>query len=219
MIFEEFYVLLQDFIRFSSMKLVFASNNKHKLEEVRQILPHEIDIISLQEIGFSQDIDETGETLEENSELKAQTIWHWLESHCLIGDIDGVFADDTGLEITALGGAPGVHTARWASETANDAANRTKALKELAGIQDRRAQFRTVITLIMQGKKIQVEGVVCGKISDKEEGLGGFGYDPLFIPEGYNDTFATLPAEVKNNISHRGKALENLREVMGYKSF
>lgn len=218
MIFEEFYVLLHDFIRFTIMKLVFASNNKHKLGEVRLILPREIDIISLQEIGFSQDINETGETLEENSELKAQTIWEWLETNRLLGDIDGVFADDTGLEITALGGVPGVRTARWASEIADDTANRTKALEELAGVQDRSAQFRTVITLITHGKKIQVEGVVRGKISDQEEGEGGFGYDPVFIPEGYKNTFATLPIETKNSISHRGKALEHLREVLGHNS-
>lgn len=220
------------------MTLVFASNNAHKLSEVRQIMPH-THILSLEEIGFLSEIDETGSTLDENSMLKAQTVWEWLsnnsasKAHDLT--IDGVFADDTGLEIDILNGAPGVYTARWymmsdvgcqmldvgcqmldAGCQMSDGAgqNRAKALRILTGEVNRGAQFRTVITLIRMenGKQstIQVEGVVRGRIAEEEYGNGGFGYDPIFIPEGYNKTFAELPAEVKNSISHRGRALAAL---------
>ena len=195
------------------MKLVFASNNAHKLEEVCKILP-DIEIVSLREVGFHSDIDETGTTLEENSHLKAQTIWDWLVEQDLSASYDGVFADDTGLEIDALHGAPGVYSARWAGEPANDANNRAKALSELDGIANRAAHFRTVITWIGHGVDIQVDGAVYGIIAMAEEGEGGFGYDALFIPQGYDDTFATLPASVKNSISHRGRALEALKKVI-----
>lgn len=196
------------------MKLVFASNNKHKLEEVRQILPTTVTVVSLQEIGFLQDIDETGKTLEANSELKAHAVWNWISNKEMVDDIDGVFADDTGLEIAALGGAPGVRTARWAGDDACDINNRRKALQALDGITDRRARFRTVVTLIMSNQEKQVEGIVNGSIALQEEGDGGFGYDPVFIPEGYENTFATLPANVKNAISHRGRAMEELRKII-----
>lgn len=199
------------------MKLVFASNNKHKLEEVRKILPADICVISLAELGFHAEIDETGSTLEENSAIKAETIWAWIRAHQLTHEVDGVFADDTGLEIQALGGAPGVRTARWAGEDCNDASNRQKALRELAGVQERKAQFRTVITLITQQETQQVEGIVRGRIAQAEEGEGGFGYDPVFIPEGYEQTFATLPAELKNSISHRARAVEAMREILSNK--
>lgn len=197
------------------MKLVFASNNKHKLEEVRQILPTTVTVVSLQEIGFLQDIDETGKTLEANSKLKAHAVWNWISNKEMVDDIDGVFADDTGLEIAALGGAPGVRTARWAGDDACDINNRRKALQALDGITDRRARFRTVVTLIMSNQEKQVEGIVNGSIALQEEGDGGFGYDPVFIPEGYENTFATLPANVKNAISHRGRAMEELRKIIG----
>lgn len=196
------------------MKLVFASNNKHKLEEVRQILPTTVTVVSLQEIGFLQDIDETGKTLEANSKLKAHAVWNWISNKEMVDDIDGVFADDTGLEIAALGGAPGVRTARWAGDDACDINNRRKALQALDGITDRRARFRTVVTLIMSNQEKQVEGIVNGSIALQEEGDGGFGYDPVFIPEGYENTFATLPANVKNAISHRGRAMEELRKII-----
>ena len=199
---------------FENMKLVFASNNQHKLEEVRQILPTDIMVISLKEIGFLQDIDETGMTLEENSALKARTVWEWLISRGLSNEVDGVFADDTGLEIFALGGLPGVRTARWAGDDACDVNNRQKALHELAGVEERAARFRTVVTLIKSGGMTQVEGVVNGKIAQQEEGEGGFGYDPVFVPEGYEKTFASLPIEEKNKISHRGRAMEALREIL-----
>ena len=196
------------------MKLVFASNNKHKLEEVRQILTSAVDVVSLKDIGFLHEIDETGETLEENSALKAREVWQWLVQQGLSEDVDGVFADDTGLEISALGGLPGVRTARWAGDDAVDVNNRQKALRELEGKTDRSARFRTVVTLIMGGEMQQVEGIVNGRIAQQEEGEGGFGYDPVFIPEGYDKTFASLSAEVKNSISHRGRAMEALKEVI-----
>lgn len=196
------------------MKLVFASNNKHKLDEVRQILPVEVQVISLQELGFFQEIEEVGVTLEENSALKARVVWQWLLDNDLLGVVDGVFADDTGLEISALGGAPGVRTARWAGDDACDMNNRQKALKELLGIEDRSARFRTVVTLILNGQIHQVEGIVKGQISTIEEGDGGFGYDPIFIPEGYDKTFASLDAQEKNAISHRGRAMEELKKIV-----
>lgn len=196
------------------MKLVFASNNKHKLSEVRQILPEQVEVVSLKDVGFVQEIEETGTTLEENSLLKANAVWEWLEKNSLLGAVDGVFADDTGLEIAALGGAPGVRTARWAGDEACDVNNRQKALRELMGKEDRSARFRTVVSLIVQGKTQQVEGVVNGRIALQEEGNGGFGYDPVFVPEGYEKTFASLPTEVKNAISHRGRAMEKLCEIL-----
>ena len=200
------------------MRLIFASNNRHKLQEVRQILPEHISVLSLKDIDFCQEIDEIGKTLEENSALKAQTIWQWIENKQMTQEVDGVFADDTGLEIDALGGQPGVRTARWAGEDCNDAANRSKALDELKDEKNRLAQFRTVVTLITQENTLQVEGVVRGHISQQEEGEGGFGYDPVFIPEGYDKTFASLPAEVKNSISHRARAMEALKEQLGNKT-
>lgn len=212
------------------MRLVFASNNAHKLREVREILGcgmtegdksvvngdksvvsggRSIEVLSLNDIGFQGDIDETGKTLEENSAIKAHAVWNYVRK---IRGIDGVFADDTGLEICALGGKPGVYTARWAGEPANDVNNRQKALRELAGVKDRSARFRTVITLIMNGKEMQVEGVVNGSIAETESGVGGFGYDPLFVPEGFDKTFACLTEGEKNAISHRGRAVRALLE-------
>ena len=193
------------------MRLVFASNNAHKLAEVRSIMPAGIEVLSLHDIGFEHEIDETGTTLEENSAIKAEAVYQWIveNGHCTL---DGVFADDTGLEIDALGGKPGVYTARWAGEPA---ANRKKALAELAGKEDRSAQFRTVITLIKaSGERIAVSGIVRGRIATEEYGEGGFGYDPVFIPEGYDKTFGELPAAVKNSISHRSRALAELVKVL-----
>ena len=221
------------------MKLVFASNNAHKLDEVRQIMPADVEVLSLSEIGFEQEIEETGETLEANSEIKARTVAAFIGERLKVkGErIDGVFADDTGLEIDALGGKPGVYTARWyrlndgmsAAAPLNDemmifAANRAKALQELKGETDRGAQFRTVITLILverektallkEKRTIQVSGIVRGRIAEEEYGQGGFGYDPVFIPEGYDKTFGELPAEIKNSISHRSHALQALVKLL-----
>lgn len=205
------------------MKLVFASNNAHKLAEVRAIMPAGVDVLSLRDIGFVQEIDETGTTLEENSKIKANTVYHWLLDNGHL-TLDGVFADDTGLEIDALNGKPGVYTARWylsdegakeaKTELENFALNRAKALRELKNKTNRGCQFRTVITLIRGEKTLQVEGIVRGKISTEEYGEGGFGYDPIFIPEGYEKTFGELPAELKNTISHRARALAELVKVL-----
>ena len=208
------------------MRLVFASNNAHKLDEVRRIMPSDIEVLSLSDIGFEAEIEETGTTLEENSAIKAEAVYQWIldYGHC---SLDGVFADDTGLEIDALGGKPGVYTARWyklTSERMNEltnereifAANRAKALRELADKTDRGAQFRTVITLIkVNGERLAVSGIVRGRIAEEEYGNGGFGYDPVFIPEGYDKTFGELPAEIKNSISHRARALQALVRVIG----
>ncbi|MCQ2323454.1 MAG: RdgB/HAM1 family non-canonical purine NTP pyrophosphatase [Paludibacteraceae bacterium] len=192
------------------MKLIFASNNAHKLAEVRAILSdHEV--LSLHDVGFEQEIEETGETLEANSLIKAQTVSTWLQQHNLQF---WVFADDTGLEISALGGKPGVYTARWAGEPSNPANNRHKALVELAGKTNRTARFRTVITLIKEGEVTQVEGIVNGSIAFEEHGEGGFGYDPIFIPTGHEQTFAQLPAEIKNSISHRARAMAALKQIL-----
>ena len=193
------------------MRLVFASNNAHKLDEVRRILPAGIEVLSLSDIGFEAEIEETGTTLEQNSAIKAEAVYQWILDNGQ-WTLDGVFADDTGLEIDALGGQPGVYTARWAGEPA---ANRKKALAELKGITDRGAQFRTVITLIKgNGERLAVSGVVRGRIAEEEYGQGGFGYDPVFIPEGYDKTFGELPAEVKNSISHRSRALQALVKAL-----
>ena len=206
------------------MRFVFASNNAHKLSEVREIMPAEIEILSLHDVGFEADIEETGATLEENSAIKAEAVFQWLNRQSSNRpSIDGVFADDTGLEIEALGGRPGVHTARWYLEDggeelsgqANFAANRAKALRELAGKENRNAQFRTVITLIKRnGERLVMSGIVRGRIATEEYGQGGFGYDPIFIPEGYEKTFGELPAELKNGISHRARALEALVKAL-----
>ena len=215
------------------MRLVFASNNAHKLAEVRAMMPEGVEVLSLKEIGFEQERDETGLTLEENSAIKAKAVAAFISSQqsAVSRQIDGVFADDTGLEIDALEGRPGVYTARWyreddAGTVLNDEmmifkANRAKALRELKGRADRGCQFRTVITLLLkpsalshQMSEIQVEGVVRGRIAEEEYGEGGFGYDPIFIPEGYDKTFGELPAEVKNHISHRARAIEELVKVL-----
>ncbi len=175
-------------------------------------MPSGIEVLSLSDIGFEADIEETGTTLEENSLIKAKAVAEWLTAHKCAVPVDGVFADDTGLEIDALGGKPGVYTARWAGEPA---ANRKKALSELAGRTDRGAQFRTVITLIkVNGERLAVSGIVRGRIAEEEYGHGGFGYDPVFIPEGYDKTFGELPAEIKNSISHRSRALAELVKAL-----
>lgn len=212
-----------------SMRLVFASNNAHKLQEVQAIMPAGVEVLSLREIGFEAEIEETGTTLEENSRIKADAVAAYINDRLMNGDalpngIDGVFADDTGLEIDALGGKPGVYTARWyltegaglplKDEKEIFAANRAKALRELAHQSNRGAQFRTVVTLIRGGKEEQVDGVVRGRMTTEERGEGGFGYDPLFMPEGYEKTFAELPSEVKNSISHRARAMQALVKML-----
>ncbi|MDE7378036.1 MAG: non-canonical purine NTP diphosphatase [Paraprevotella sp.] len=181
-------------------KLVFATNNAHKLEEIKAILGEKIEILSLKDIGCEADIPETADTLEGNASLKSRYIYDHYGMDC--------FADDTGLEVDALGGAPGVFSARYAGENGHDSeANMKKLLVNLKEITDRKAQFRTVISLIEQGKELQFEGIVKGDILTEKRGCSGFGYDPVFRPEGYDLSFAELGNDIKNKISHRARAV------------
>lgn len=182
--------------------MIFATNNAHKLEEVRAILGEEFSLTTLREAGITEDIPENEPTIEGNALAKARYVWAKTGADC--------FADDTGLEVDALGGAPGVHSARYATNGHDFAANRTKLLHELEGVEQRTARFRTVVALIIDGEEYTFEGTVEGKITHEERGEGGFGYDALFQPNGYTETFAELPAEVKNDISHRGRAMRLL---------
>ncbi len=187
-------------------KIVFATNNTHKLQELQQIISEHFDLLSLKEIGCEEEIPETAETIEENSMQKAEYVYDKYKIDC--------FADDTGLEIEALNGRPGVYSARYAGEEKNMEKNIDKILNELKGKKNRSARFKTVISLIYEGKKYQFEGIVNGKIIEEKRGVGGFGYDPVFMPQGYNITFAEMPADVKNKISHRGKAVQKLVEFL-----
>lgn len=206
------------------MKIVFATNNQHKLSEIRSILGESIEVLSLKDIGCDVDIPETGQTLEENALQKAQYIY----DHYHIS----VFADDTGLEVDALNGAPGIYSARYASmeagahEASHDAeANMSRLLRELGENNNRRARFRTVIALILKKnvcpcgctsiKEIhQFEGIVEGQIIKERRGGEGFGYDPIFQPDGYEETFAELGMEIKNHISHRARAVKKLADFL-----
>lgn len=188
------------------MKIVFATNNTHKLSEVRAVLGEGFELVTLREVGITEDIPETGATLDENASIKARYVYERTGLDC--------FADDTGLEVEALNGAPGVHSARYATDGHDFAANNRKLLRELNGITNRRARFRTVISLIRGGEELQVEGIVRGTIATEESGNEGFGYDPLFIPEGYDHTFADMSADEKNAISHRGRAVAELVKVL-----
>ena len=205
------------------MKIVFATNNQHKLDEIRSILGERIEVLSLKDIGCDVDIPETGTTLEENALQKAQYVYDHYHIDC--------FADDTGLEVDALNGAPGVYSARYAnmaddSSASHDAeANMTRLLKELGENNNRRARFRTVIALI-QKKDVcpcgcssikdihKFEGIVNGEIIRERRGGEGFGYDPIFQPEGYDKTFAELGLDIKNHISHRARAVAKLCEYL-----
>ena len=187
-------------------RIVFATNNAHKLSEVKAVLGDGYELVTLREVGITEDIPETGATLDENASIKARYVFERTGLDC--------FADDTGLEVEALGGAPGVRSARYATDGHDFAANNRKLLRELEGISNRRARFRTVISLIENGVERQVEGIVEGVIADKESGSEGFGYDPLFIPDGYTRTFADMTAEEKNAISHRGRAVANLVKIL-----
>lgn len=183
-------------------RIVFATNNAHKLEEVRAILGQSIELITLREAGITEDIPEEEPTIEGNALAKARYVYEKCGCDC--------FADDTGLEVDALGGAPGVHSARYATDGHDFGANRVKLLRELEGVTSREARFRTVVALIEQGHETTFEGVVEGTITTEEIGEGGFGYDCLFTPEGYTQTFAELAPEEKNAISHRGRAVAKL---------
>ena len=193
------------------MKIVFATNNQHKLQEIRDILGSDFEIVSLNDIGCHADIPETGSTLEENAHQKAQYVFDHYHLSC--------FADDTGLEVEALNGAPGVHSARYAEGTDhNSEANMAKLLRELGDTTHREARFRTVISLLLTEDDTYsehlFEGVVTGRIDTEKHGTEGFGYDPLFIPDGYDKSFAQLGEDIKNQISHRARAVRKLADFL-----
>lgn len=184
------------------MKIIFATNNAHKLSEVQAVLGEGFELVTPRMCGVEEDIPETAETLEGNASQKAHYLYVKTGLDC--------FADDTGLEVEALDGAPGVHSARYATDGHDFAANNRLLLKNLEGKENRRARFRTVISLIEQGEEHLFEGIVEGHIIDHESGEEGFGYDPLFVPEGFDRTFAEMSAEEKNAVSHRGRAVRKL---------
>ena len=198
------------------MKIVFATNNKHKLSEIRAILGSRVEVLSLNDIGCDVDIPETGTTLEENALQKAQYIYDHYHMD--------VFADDTGLEVDTLGGAPGVYSARYAAMESpmspigpishDNEANMARLLRELGENNNRQARFRTVIALILKGQVHQFEGIVGGQIIRERRGGEGFGYDPIFQPDGYEKTFAEMTSEEKNSISHRGRATAKLADFV-----
>ena len=190
------------------MELILASHNKHKVEEIAAVLPPGFSVKTLNEIGITEEIPEPGSTIKENSYLKAKYVFDFLEGKA------AVFADDSGLEVAALNGAPGVYSARYAGVPKNDAANNKKLLQEMNQVTDRKARFVTVITLIMNGETRYFEGEVKGTIAYEPRGNSGFGYDPLFIPQGYRSTFAELGAEIKNSISHRANAVKKLLDFL-----
>ncbi|SNZ00614.1 non-canonical purine NTP diphosphatase [Flagellimonas pacifica] len=184
------------------MKIVFATHNPNKLKEVKQLLPSSIELLSLDDIGCFDEIPETGDTLEENAKIKADYVTNNYGHSC--------FSDDTGLLIEALNGAPGVYSARYAGGQKNAKDNMTKVLTELKGKTNREAHFKTVIHLNLEGGSHIFEGIVNGSITENVVGVRGFGYDPIFKPKGFAETFGELPAKTKNSISHRGRAVQKL---------
>jgi XTP/dITP diphosphohydrolase len=188
------------------MKLVFATNNAHKLEEVRSMIGQKFEIVSLKDIGYFEDIPETSGTIAGNAHQKAETLHKLTGRNC--------FADDSGLEVFALDRQPGVDSAFYAGPQKNSYDNNQKLLREMKGKSDRSARFVTVISLAVNGVFHQFEGYVNGVIAHELSGENGFGYDPLFIPEGYEHSFSALPAEIKESISHRAKAVEKLKEFL-----
>ncbi len=188
------------------MKICFATNNPNKVKEIQQMLGDEFEVLSLEDIGCHEELPEEQDTLEGNSAQKARFVYDHYGINC--------FADDTGLEVDALQGAPGVYSARYAGPQRNSEDNMQLLLSELEGKADRSAQFRTVVSLILAGEMQQFEGIVRGKILEQRAGAGGFGYDPVFTPEGYAQTFAEMEMEEKNSISHRGRAIRKLVEFL-----
>jgi len=184
------------------MQLIFATHNKNKLKEVKCLMPSAIKLLSLDDINFKNEIEETSATIEGNALLKAQTIYKQTGRNC--------FADDSGLLVDALNGAPGVYSARYAGEQKNNEDNLQKLLFDLRNIETRDAHFKTVMALIIDGKEYQFEGIVTGKIISEKIGINGFGYDPIFLPDGYTETFAQLSSEIKNTVSHRARALQKM---------
>lgn len=190
-------------------KFVFATNNAHKLEEVMSILGNKIELLSLKDIECHDEIPETADTLEGNALLKARYIYERYHTDC--------FADDTGLEVEALHGAPGVYSARYAGNNHNSENNMRKLLEELKEVNNRNARFRTVFALIIDGKEHLFEGIVNGEIVSVRKGTSGFGYDPIFVPKGYTQTFAEMGNAEKNKISHRAIATQKLCKFLGRK--
>jgi XTP/dITP diphosphohydrolase len=188
------------------MKLVFASNNKNKIAEIQSMLPESIKILSLEDINCLEDIPETADTIEGNAILKADYVTQKYGYDC--------FADDTGLEVNVLNGEPGVYSARYAGEQKNADDNMNKLLDALKNEEDRSAQFKTVITLNLEGKQYLFTGIAKGNITQTKTGTNGFGYDPIFKPENFDETFAELPLETKNAIGHRGKAVQQLIDFL-----
>jgi XTP/dITP diphosphohydrolase len=192
------------------LKLVFATHNDHKLKEVQQLLPKSIELLSLKDIQCFDEIPETGETLEENAKIKADFVTQTYGLDC--------FSDDTGLLVDALDGNPGVYSARYAGEQKNAEDNMTKLLSELEGKENRQAHFKTAIHLNFEGESYVFDGIVKGNITTGKRGSGGFGYDPIFKPEGFTQTFGELPPNTKNAISHRGRAIEKLANFLKNKT-
>lgn len=182
--------------------IVFATHNANKLAEIREITQGEVEVLGLTDIGCHEEIDETGSTLEENALIKARQVKERYGYDC--------FADDTGLEVDALDGVPGIYSARYAGPSCDLEANMQKMLSVLQGIDDRSAQFRTVIALVVNGEEHLFEGIIRGQITREKRGSKGFGYDPIFVPEGYDLTFAEMEASVKNRVSHRSIAMNKL---------
>ena len=187
-------------------KLIFATHNKNKLKEVRDLMPNHLQLLSLDELNIFDEIEETASTIEGNALLKAQAIYKLTGQNC--------FADDSGLLVDALDGAPGVYSARYAGEEKSNEANMEKLLSELANKENRNAHFKTVIALIIDGKEFLFEGTINGKIISEKKGNDGFGYDPIFLPDGYSETFAQMNSETKNAISHRGIALKKMIDYL-----
>jgi XTP/dITP diphosphohydrolase len=182
--------------------IVLVTRNLGKLDEIRKLMPDSYNLVTLSEVGFKDEIEETGATFTENALLKARIAHNKLNMNTL--------ADDSGLETEALNGAPGVFSARYAGNPANDEANVEKLLNELSGFTNRKAQFRSVLALILDGKEFVFEGLVKGSIAHKAQGTNGFGYDPVFVPDGYDKPFAEMPSETKNQISHRAEAVRKM---------
>jgi XTP/dITP diphosphohydrolase len=201
----------QDFLIYYPMEIVFASNNKNKIQEIQQMLPPEIKILSLESIGCFEEIPETSKTIKENAIQKANYVLQNYGYDC--------FADDTGLEIEILNGAPGVFSARYAGNQRNADDNMNMVLQNLENATNRNAQFKTVICLNLNGKQHLFEGIAKGEIISQKTGNGGFGYDPIFKPLGYTKTFAELSIEIKNVISHRGIATQKLIDFLQTHSF
>lgn len=190
----------------TSMKIIFATNNAHKLSEVQAVLGPDFELVTPRSVGITEEIPEQQDTIAGNASQKARYVHDRTGCDC--------FADDTGLEVEALGGAPGVHSARYATDGHDFAANNRLLLRNLEGVANRRARFRTVISLILGGEERLFEGIVEGRITDRETGHEGFGFDPLFVPDGYDRTFAEMTTEEKNAVSHRARAVRKLADYL-----